>query len=254
VAANNGPNHLHGGLRGFDKRVWKGEVISGAPSPSVRFTYLSPDGEEGYPGNLTTSVVFTLTAEDGLQIGYQATTDKPTPVNLTNHSYFNLAGAGNGTMLDHELQLFADRYTPVDDTGIPTGAIQSVQGTVMDFTRPTAIGARIAELKGNPGGYDHNYVLQSRSGELAPAAAVHHPQSGRFLEVLTTEPGVQLYTGNYLDGSITGKGGKAYRKHSGLCLETQHYPDSVNQPSFPSTILKPGATYRQTTVYRFSVR
>jgi aldose 1-epimerase len=252
LATNNGPNHLHGGVKGIDKRVWKAEELAGTDGPAVRFSYTSPDGEEGYPGTLSIEVTYTVIAAGGLRIDYQATTDRPTPVNLTHHSYFNLAGAGNGTILDHELELRASRYTPVDDTSIPTGEIRSVKGTVMDFSRATTIGSRIDQLAGNPGGYDHNYCLDSQDGSLALAARLRDPKTGRVMEIRTTEPGIQLYTANYLDGSITGKGGKVYAKHAGLCLETQHYPDSVNQPSFPSTILRPGATYTQTTLHRFS--
>lgn len=254
LATNNGLNHLHGGLVGFDKRIWKAKEVPADSGRSVKFTYRSADGEEGYPGNLDVDVTYTLTSENELKIEYKAVTDKPTPINLTNHSYFNLAGAGSGTILDHELTLIADHYTPVDETGIPTGEIAAVEGTVMDFTKPTTIGARIEQLIGNPGGYDHNYVLNSQNGTMAPAARVYEPKSGRVLEVLTTEPGVQLYTGNYLDGTVTGKGGKVYKKRYGLCLETQHYPDSVNQPGFPTTILGPRMTYRQTTIHRFSTQ
>ncbi len=247
LATNDGPNHLHGGVRGFDKVVWKAEPAPGG-APSVKFSYVSRDGEEGYPGNLKASVVFSVSPANELKIEYAATTDKPTPVNLTNHSYFNLAGAGNGDILSHVLMLAADRYTPVDDTLIPTGEIASVKGSAMNFTTPTAIGARISQVKG---GYDHNYVLNG-GGSRTPslAARVMEPKSGRIMEALTMEPGVQFYTGNFLDGTLKGIGG-VYRKHSGFCLETQHFPDSVNHPAFPSTILKPGETYRTVTLYRF---
>jgi aldose 1-epimerase len=254
LAANNGPNTLHGGLKGFDKVVWKASDVSGPSGPAVKMSYLSPDGEEGFPGNLSVSVTYTLTTDNELRIDYSATTDKPTPVNITNHSYFNLAGPAAGSILGHELLLEADLYTPVDDTLIPTGETTSVQGTPLDFTRPTTLGSRIAELKGEPGGYDHNYVLRSGGKELALAARVTEPQSGRILEMFTTEPAVQLYTANFLDGTLKGKQGVVYKKQHAFCLEAQHYPDSANQPKFPSTILRPGSTYTQTTIYKFSAR
>jgi aldose 1-epimerase len=254
LAANNGPNTLHGGLKGFDKVVWKASDVSGPSGPAVKMSYLSPDGEEGFPGNLSVSVTYTVTADNELRIDYSATTDKPTPVNITNHSYFNLAGPGAGSILGHEMMLEADLYTPVDDTLIPTGETTSVQGTPLDFTKPATLGLRIGELKGEPGGYDHNYVLRSGGKALAPAARVTEPESGRVLEMFTTEPAVQLYTANFLDGTLKGKHGVIYKKHQAFCLEAQHYPDSANQPKFPSTILRPGSTYTQTTIYKFSAR
>jgi aldose 1-epimerase len=249
LATNNGPNHLHGGLKGFDKVIWAAAPTAGAPAPSVRFTYRSPDGEENYPGNLSCTVTFALTDDNGLRIEYSASTDKATPVNLTNHSYFNLAGPGTGTILDHVLMITADRYTPVDETLIPTGELVPVKGTPMDFTRPAAIGSRFDKVSG---GYDHNYVLNS-GGSTAPvlAARVSEPRSGRVMEVLTTEPGLQFYSGNFLDGTLRGDGG-VYRKNCGFSLEAQHFPDSVNHPAFPSIILRPGEIYRQVTIYRFS--
>jgi aldose 1-epimerase len=249
LAVNNGPNHLHGGRKGFDKVVWKAEPQTGA---AVTFSYTSPDGEEGYPGSLKVTVVMTLTDEDELRIDYSATTDKPTPLNLTNHSYFNLAGEGD--VLGHQLMLTADHFTPSDAHLIPTGEIKSVKGTPLDFITPRTLGSRLTELKNEERGYDHNFVLNNGRKALALAARVHEPKSGRLMEVHTTEPGIQLYTANYLDGSLTGKNGTVYRKHSAFCLETQHYPDSVNKPNFPSTILRPGQIYRQTTAHKFAVQ
>jgi len=256
LATNNAPNHLHGGIVGFNKKIWKAETLKTIEGPAVKFSYTSPDGEEGYPGNLAVEVTYTLTKDAELRVDYKATTDKATPINLTHHTYFNLAGQGNGTILKHELELTADHYTPVDATLIPTGNIAKVEGTVFDFRRPAPIGGRIHLLKGDaatkdPGGYDLNYVLNNQTGKVALAAKLHDPSTGRIMEIWTDEPGIQFYTGNFLDGSLTGKEGKVYQKHFGLCLETQHYPDSINQPKFPSTVLKPGETYTQTCVHKF---
>jgi aldose 1-epimerase len=254
LALNNGPNSLHGGLKGFDKVVWKAEDASGPAGIAVKLSYLSPDGEEGYPGNLNVSVIYTVTPGDELKIDYAATTDKSTPVNLTNHTYFNLAGPATGSILGHELMLAADLYTPADDTLIPTGELKPVAGTPLDFTSPIKIGARIEQITGEIGGYDHNFVLRGGTTSPALAARVYEPESGRLLEVFTTEPGVQLYTANSLGGSLKLKGGIACKKHQAFCLETQHFPDSVHHDNFPSIILRPGSTYTQTTIYRFSTR
>lgn len=249
LAANNGPNHLHGGIRGFDKVVWKvEETRANNDEATVKFSYLSKDGEEGYPGNLTCTVTYTLTKDDELKISYEAETDKATVINLTNHSYWNLAGQGNGDILGHELMLNADKYTPVDEGLIPTGEIKNVKDSPMDFTKPMTIGSRIDQVEG---GYDHNYVLNSGGGSLALCARVYEPTSGRTMEIHTIEPGVQFYTGNFLDGSITGKSGRVYKKHYGFCLETQHFPDSPNKPDFPSVVLKPGDKYNTVTVHKF---
>jgi aldose 1-epimerase len=250
LAINNGPNHLHGGLRGIDKRIWRSEPAKSGLS--LKLAYDSPDGEEGYPGNLRIEVTYSVTEENEFIIEYSATTDRSTPINLTNHSYFNLAGAGAGEILEHELRLNCDFFTPVDEVSIPTGEIRSVEGTLMDFRTAKRIGRDFGQIKGSPGGYDHNYVIKkSWVGELAMAAECNDQVSGRTMSVFTTEPGVQLYTANYLDGSIAGKGGKVYRKNSAFCLECQHFPDSVNHPHFPSVILNPGETYNQRTVHRF---
>ncbi len=252
LAINNEPNHLHGGVkRSLDKVVWKGQVIEPRKGVGATFSYTSPDGEEGYPGNLKITVRYVLTDDNKLSIRYSATTDAATPVNLTNHAYFNLAGAGSPTVLDHELQLEADKYTPTDDTLIPTGKLADVEGTVLDFRKSTRIGDRIEELTDTAAlGYDHNYVLRYQTGKNALAATLKDPSSGRVLKVYTQEPGIQFYSGNFLKGQ-TGKGGKEYAHRAALCLEDQHYPDSVNQPGFPSTILKPGDKYTKMTVYEF---
>ena len=254
LSVNDGPNTLHGGLKGFDKVIWKAGPVATADGPSVKMNYRGKDGEEGYPGNLDVSVQFTVTAKNELRIAYTATTDKATPINLSNHSYFNLGGRTAESILGHDLMLAADHYTPVDETLIPTGEIAPVAGTPLDFTKPTAIGARIKEMKGEPGGYDHNFVLKSGGKSLALAARIYEPRTGRLMEMFTTEPGVQFYTGNFLDGTNTGKSGIAYKKNHGFCLEAQHFPDSIHHPNFPQAVLEPGQTYRQATIYRFSTR
>lgn len=257
LAVNNGPNHLHGGVRGFDKVVWtveKDAIRTGYMEAGVTFSRLSPDGEEGYPGNLTSSVTYVLTDENELLVAYAATTDKATPINLTQHSYFNLAGHRTKDILDHRLTINADRFTPVDTTQIPTGSRQPVEGTPFDFRKASRIGDRIAQgdvqLKIG-GGYDHNFILNRQGTGLVLAARLEDPGSGRVMDVLTTEPGLQVATANRLDGTIVGKDGATYGKHSGVCLETQHFPDSPNQPSFPSTILRPGAFFESRTVFKF---
>jgi aldose 1-epimerase len=251
LAANNGENHIHGGKKGFDKVVWNAEQVETADAVGVKLTYLSKDGEEGYPGNLDCTIVYTLTSNDELKISYEAETDKTTVINLTNHSYYNLAGQGNGDILGHEIMLNADSYTVVDKGLIPTGEIRSVKDSPMDFTSPMSIGSRIGQVGK---GYDHNYVLNSGGGSRALCARVYEPTSGRVMEVHTTEPGVQLYTGNFLNGSITGKDGKVYNKHYAFCLETQHFPDSPNKPDFPSVVLEPGQKYTTVTVHKFYTR
>lgn len=257
LAVNNGENHLHGGIKGFDDVFWKAEEINTKAGPAVHMTYLSKDGEEGYPGNLQVTMVYTLTDRNELRIDYTATSDKDTVINLTHHSYFNLAGEGNGDILNHRLKLNAARFTPTDAGSIPTGELRSVRGTPFDFLMTHAIGERInhdeEQLKfGN--GYDHNFVINGRMGTLRQAALVTEPTTGRVMKVWTTEPGIQLYTGNFLDGTLVGKSGKPYQRRSGFCLETQHYPDSPNKPNFPTTTLKKGATFKSTTIYRFSAR
>ncbi|MDE2733200.1 MAG: galactose mutarotase [Gemmatimonadota bacterium] len=251
LAVNNGPNHLHGGIVGFDKIVWDAEVVDDKRGPAVRLHYVSQDGEEGYPGTVPVSVTYTLTHDDELVIAYEATTDKPTPINLTNHSYFNLAGSG--PVLGHILTLHTRYYTEPDANQIPTGRILPIAGTPLDFVKPTAIGGRIGQIA-DIGGYDHNYVLDN-GGRAEPglAAEVYEPESGRVMELYTTEPGVQFYSAIHLDG-VMGKGGTIYNQYHGLCLETQHYPDSINQPGFPSVVLRPGETYRTVTIHKFSTR
>lgn len=253
LAINNAPNSLHGGPTGFDKRVWKAEELKDKDGAAVRFTYLSKDGEENYPGNLKVSVTYTLTNTNELKLQYSAETDKDTVLNLTNHSYFNLSGTGEGNILKYILYINADKYTPVDSTLIPTGKIESVVGTPLDFLKPTAIGARIGELK-EVGGYDHNYVLNGKAGTLRLAARVYDPESGREMEVFTTQPGVQFYSAIHLDGTLKGKDGVAYQKYGAICLETQHYPDSPNHPNFPSTELKPAEHFHLETIYKFLVK
>jgi aldose 1-epimerase len=255
LAANDGANHIHGGVKGFDRSVWAAKEVLRGGDVGVAFTLVSPDGDEGYPGRLTTRVTYTLTPKNELVVDYEATTDKPTLVNLTQHSYFNLAGQANGDILDHELTILAGRYTPVVAGLIPTGELVSLDGSPLDFRKATRIGARIdqddPQLKLGRG-YDHNYVIDRKGPGLVPAARVVDPKSGRTMEVRTTEPGIQLYTGNWL-GEETGKAGRVYPKRSGFCLETQHYPDSPNRPAFPSTVVRPGETYRTQTVFAFGV-
>ncbi len=246
LAANDGKNHLHGGLKGFDKVVWDASVPDDS-IPSLSLHYISKDGEEGYPGNLDVTVNYTLTNDDGLKIEYNATTDKATPVNLTNHSYFNLTGDVDNTILDHTLMIDADNYTPVDSTLIPTGEIKSVKGTPFDFTTPKKIGRDMDQVKG---GYDHNFVLNKTDSSLGKIVEVSDSISGRTMDVYTTQPGVQFYTGNFLDGSLLNHDGKPIKQHAAFCLETQHFPDSPNKPKFPSTILQPGEKYHSVTIYK----
>lgn len=255
LATNNGPNSLHGGVKGFDKVVWQARAYQSDLGPALELSYLSKDGEEGYPGNLSVKAVYTLTEDNALKLEYTATTDKDTVLNLTHHSYFNLAG--QGTILNHIVMINADKFTPVDSTLIPTGELRPVDGTPFDFRTPTAIGARIGQddeqLKfGN--GYDHNWVINDYTGAVRLMARVYEPTSGRVLEVLSAEPGLQFYSGNFLDGTLKGKGGWVYQFRDAFCMEPQHFPDSPNKPSFPSVILKPGAVYHNTIIYRFSVK
>ena len=254
LATNNDENHLHGGIKGFDKVVWDAEPVTQKGSAGVKLSYLSKDGEEGYPGNLHCTVTYMLTDKDELKVSYHAHTDKATPVNLTHHSYFNLAGQGSRDILDHILMLNADKFTPTDKGLIPTGELRPVKGTPMDFTTPTKIGERIEQdyepLKFG-GGYDHNWVLNKADGPMTLAARVYEPSSGRVMEIFTTEPGIQFYSGNFLDGSIVGKAGKVYKHRYAFCLETQHFPDSPNKANFPSVTLRPGQTYRHETTHKF---
>lgn len=257
LAKNNGPNHLHGGIEGFDKKLWDAKSFDADDGIGVELTYVSPDGEEGYPGTLTSKVTYTLTDDNAIQIDYEARTDAPTVINLTNHAYFNLKDAGASTILGHEIMINADQYIPTDDTNIPLGPLADVADTPFDLRAPKLIGAGINQDDEQITfgyGYDHTFVINRESGGLALAAEVYEPTTGRVMEVLTSEPGVQFYTGNHLDGSLTGKDGVTFQRRSGFCLETQHYPDSPNQADYPSTVLRPGQTYRSTTAYRFSVR
>jgi aldose 1-epimerase len=252
VAINNGPNSLHGGLVGYDKRIWNAAITPVKDGQAVTFTLVDPDGTENYPGTVNVAVKYTLTDSNTLRIDYTATTDKATPINLTNHTYWNLKDAGVSDIGAHILQVNADAYTPVDDVQIPTGEIAPVKGTPIDFTSPKPIGKDIEAMSGDPAGYDHNLVLRSQNGTLAEALKVYEPTTGRVMEMWTTEPGVQFYTANFLAGKFAGKGGVVYQKHSALCFEAQDFPDAINHPNFPSCILRPGETYHQTTEYRFS--
>jgi aldose 1-epimerase len=255
LVKNEGDNHLHGGTRGFDKSIWQSEKLPDDTEQALTLKYYSQHGEEGYPGNLVVTVTYRLTDKNELRIDYEAQSDQSTVINLTHHSYFNLAGAGSGDILSHTLTIFADRFTPADSRLVPTGELRSVKGTPLDFTRPTSIGARIAQNDEQlmlADGYDHNWVIDKEDGELVLAARVFESQSGITMEVYTTEPGIQFYSGNFLDDRITGKAGQIYRHRGGFSLETQHFPDSPNRPEFPSTVLDPGGKYQQNTIYRFS--
>jgi aldose 1-epimerase len=252
---NNGPNTLHGGIKGFDQAVWQGAPLKG--KTGVEFSYLSKDGEEGFPGNLKVKVTYALTEANELLIDYEATTDKPTVLNLSQHSYFNLAGEGAGDILNHEVMINADRFTPVDSTMIPTGELRPVKGTPLDFTTQSKLGARIDDNYEQlvlAKGYDHNFVINGKAGGLVLAARAYEPSSGRIIEISTDQPGVQFYTGNFLDGTVTGKRGHVYKRRYGLCFETQHFPDSPNHPEFPSTVLRPGETFHSRTIWRFSAK
>ncbi|MDP4644597.1 MAG: galactose mutarotase [Opitutales bacterium] len=257
LATNNGPNHMHGGVKGFNKKLWKGtaSVING--EPQLKLTYTSPDGEEGFPGKLEITTTYTLTTDNGLQIQYEATTDKPTICNITHHSYWNIGGPDSKSILEQELQMFADTYNPTDENYIPTGEIRSVAGTPFDFSQPKPIGRDIdaddVQLKIGKG-YDHNFVINGEPGTLRPVARLHDPKSGRMMEMLSTDHGVQVYSGNWFDGSVVGRGGIPYTHRIAICFECQHFPDAINQPNFKSPILRPGEVYEKTTVYRFSVQ
>jgi len=254
LTLNTGPHHLHGGVKGLSRVVWEAEPIDSPEQAAVKLTHLSPNGDQGYPGNLRLAVVYALNNRNEMTIEYTATTDQPTPVNLSHHGYFNLAGAASGDVLSHVLQLDADRYSVTDEAIIPTGELAPVDGTPFDFTRPTPTGARMDQIPGAAVGYDLAYLLARRDDSLAHVATVHEPVTGRVLEIDTTAPAMIFYTGDYLDGSLRGKGGAVYSRHAGFCLEPGHLPDSVHHPAFPSVILRPGETYRQTSVYRFSTK
>jgi len=254
LATNNGPNTLHGGFKGYDKCIWSAETAITADGPSLRLSLVDPDGSENFPGTVRISVIYTLTADNTVKIQYFATADKPTPINFTNHSYFNLKDGGRSSIFGHILQVEADNYLPVDSTSIPTGQIAPVKGTPIDFTSAKPIGQDLKAMGGHPIGYDHNFCLRTQDGSLSRAASVDEPTTGRHMEVWTTEPGLQFYSGNFLDGTVKGKDGVAYQQYSAFALETQHYPDSPNHSDFPNTILKPGQIYRQITEYRFSIK